>query len=146
MGSMLGTRRVGKMRRMKRVLSQPKLRTTATPSQLNVDNSTASVLIGRRPDAKRAAYGYIGKVNEICGGSSVLDFSVWLDLEYPHVIGVFGSRGSGKSFDLGVVSECVSGSLGVTEGEPPEASILILDVQNQFWTLGLEPDASFSGR
>ena len=128
------------MKRMKRVLSQAKLRTTATSSQMNVDTTTSSIAIGRRPDAKSSAYGFLGKVNEQCNGANVLDFSVWLDLEYPHVIGVFGSRGSGKSFDLGVVSECVSGVTSVVNGQPPEASVLILDVQNQFWTLGLEPD------
>ena len=129
------------MRRMKKVLTGAKLRTSATPTQLNVDSTTSSVAIGRRPGSRGAAYGFVGKVNEHCSGANILDFSVWLDLEYPHVIGVFGSRGSGKSFDLGVVTECISGATTVVEGVTPEASVLILDVQNQFWTLGLQPDS-----
>ena len=129
------------MRRMKKVLSGAQLRTTASSSQLNVDTASGSVAIGRRRGTEQgAAYGFLGKVNELSGGSSVLDFSVWLDLEYPHVVGVFGSRGSGKSFDLGVACECISGATAVVDGEPPDAAVLILDVQNQFWTLGLEPN------
>ena len=129
------------MRRAKRVFTSAKLRTKTTSSQLNVDAETRSISIGRRPDAGKAAFGFIGKASEHSGGSSILDHSVWVDVEYPHVIGVFGSRGSGKSFDLGVAAECISGVPGVIEGEHPDSAVLILDVQNQFWTLGFKPDA-----
>ena len=129
------------MRRARRVLTSAKLRTKASASQLNVDADTRSITIGRRPDAGIAAFGFIGKASEHSGGSTILDHSVWVDVEYPHVIGVFGSRGSGKSFDLGVVAECISGVPGVIEGERPDSAVLILDVQNQFWTLGFKPDA-----
>ena len=128
------------MRRVKRVLTRAKLRTKATSSQLNVDAETRAITIGRRPDSSAAAFGLVGKANEHSGGSSVLDHSVWLDVEYPHVIGVFGSRGSGKSFDLGVAVECISGVREIVEGDPAESAVLILDVQNQFWTLRFEPD------
>ena len=122
------------------MLTRAKLRTKATSSQLNVDSEKRAISIGRRPDSNAAAFGFLGKAIEHSGGSSVLDHSVWLDVEYPHVIGIFGSRGSGKSFDLGVAVECISGLQGVVEGADPESSILVLDVQNQFWTLGFEPD------
>ena len=129
------------MKRVKRVLTSAKLRTKSTSSQLNIDAETRSITIGRRPDAGTAAFGLIGKASEHSGGSNILDHSVWVDVEYPHVIGVFGSRGSGKSFDLGVAAECISGVPGVIEGDRPDAAVLILDVQNQFWTLGFKPDA-----
>ena len=132
------------MARIKRVLTSAKLRTKATSSQLNVDADTRSISIGRRPDSGTAAYGLIGKANEHSGGASVLDHSVWLDFKYPHVIGVFGSRGSGKSFDLGVAAECISGAPGVIHRQQAESAVLILDIQNQFWTLGFEPDAELS--
>ena len=70
----------------------------------------------------------------------MLDYSVWMDLEYPHVVGVFGSRGTGKSFALGVIVECISGLSEVNSGDPPDHAVLILDVQNQFWTLAFEPN------
>ena len=128
------------MKRMKRVLSGAKLRTSATSSNLNVEAATGSVAVGRRPDARPAAFGFVGKVNEHSGASSVLDYSVWMDLEYPHVVGVFGSRGTGKSFALGVIVECISGLSEVNSGDPPDHAVLILDVQNQFWTLAFEPN------
>ena len=128
------------MKNVKRVLTSAKLRTKATSSQLNVDSVTRSISIGRRADSSTATFGFFGKACEHSGGSSVLDHSVWLDIEYPHVIGVFGSRGSGKSFDLGVAAECISGMQGVTQGGNSESAVLILDVQNQFWTLGFKPD------
>ena len=129
------------MRSMKRVLSRAELRTNAMSSQLNVDNASRSVVVGRRLDSRPAAYGFLGKVNEHSGGASILDYSVWLDLEFPHVVGVFGSRGSGKSFDLGVAVECISGVEGIQYGENSDSSVLILDVQNQFWTLEFKPDS-----
>ena len=132
------------MRRVKRVLTSAKLRTKATSSQLNVDAETRSISIGRRRDSSTAAYGLLGKANEHSGGASVLDHSVWLDIKYPHVMGVFGSRGSGKSFDLGVAAECIAGVQGVIQGEQADSAVLILDVQNQFWTLGFEPDPDLS--
>lgn len=128
------------MRRTPRVLTSSKLRTNATSSMLNVDRSLHSIAIGRRIGADQGAYGLLGKVNEHSGGASILDHAVWLDLEYPHVIGIFGSRGSGKSFDLGVICECVSGLSGVVNGNLISASVILFDVQNQFWTLALHPD------
>ena len=128
------------MKRTKRVFTKAKLRTKATSSQLNVDTDTRSISIGRRSDSRENSYGLIGKANEYSSGANVLDHSVWLDLSYPHVIGVFGSRGSGKSFDLGVAAECVSGLESVIHGRHADSAVLILDVQNQFWTLGFQPD------
>lgn len=128
------------MRRLKRVLTTAKLRTKATSSQLNLDSETRSIAIGRRPGSNTAAYGFIGKVNEQSGGSGILDYAVWLDLDYPHVIGVFGSRGSGKSFDLGVSVECLSGLEAVIDNTTSNPAVIVFDVQNQFWTLGLKPE------
>lgn len=128
------------MKRMKRVLSGAKLRTNSPSSHLNVNAATSSVMIGRRANSQTHSYGYLGKVSEHSGVSSIFDYSVWLDTEYPHVVGVFGSRGTGKSFALGVVAECIYGVPEVNAGDPPETAVLILDVQNQFWTLAFEPN------
>ena len=128
------------MKRMKRVLSGAKLRTNSPSSHLNIDVATSSVSIGRRANSEAQAYGFLGKVNEQSGVSSVLDYSVWMDIEYPHVVGVFGARGTGKSFALGVVAECIYGIPEVSSGDSPDTAVLILDVQNQFWTLAFEPN------
>ena len=84
---------------------------------------------------------YIGKVFESCPTTNMLGADVWLDVAFPHVIYITGTRGSGKSFDLGVliegISELTSNSAVQREVEPI-ASILI-DTQNQFWTLKHPP-------
>lgn len=51
---------------------------------------------------------YIGKVLESTKGRSFLSHDAWLDTTFPHVIYITGTRGSGKSFDLGVLVEGIS--------------------------------------
>lgn len=84
---------------------------------------------------------YLGKVLENSVGTSYLGANIWLDIGFPHVIYVSGTRGSGKSFDLGVLLEGIS---ALTQPSPvqhavePQCSFL-MDMQNQFWTLRYEP-------
>lgn len=84
---------------------------------------------------------YIGKVFESCPTTNMLGADVWLDVAFPHVIYITGTRGSGKSFDLGVLIEGISelaNDSSVQRDVEPIASILI-DTQNQFWTLKHPP-------
>lgn len=86
---------------------------------------------------------YIGKVFESCPTTNMLGADVWLDVAFPHVIYITGTRGSGKSFDLGVLIEGISElarSSAVQREVEPIASILI-DTQNQFWTLKHPPSS-----
>jgi DNA helicase HerA-like ATPase len=73
-----------------------------------------------------------------------LDAGIWLDLSFPHVVGIFGSRGSGKSFDLGVIAESVAGSGGIHGSSAQTATCIIFDVQDQFWTIGKAPNPSLA--
>ena len=85
---------------------------------------------------------YIGKVFESSPSNNMLGADVWLDLSFPHVIYITGTRGSGKSFDLGVLIEGISKmqeATSVQEEVAPITSILI-DTQNQFWTLKYAPN------
>jgi uncharacterized protein len=87
---------------------------------------------------------YIGKVIESAASRSILGFDAWLDTKFPHVIYITGTRGSGKSFDLGVLVEGISGlhhSSPIQVAVAPITSFLI-DTQSQFWTLGYEPNGS----
>ena len=84
---------------------------------------------------------YIGKVLETTTGRSYLSADAWLDTTYPHVIYVTGTRGSGKSFDLGVLVEGIS---QLSEPSPIQNCVkpitsIIIDTQSQFWTLGYAP-------
>lgn len=128
----------------RKVITSARLRTSESPALLNVDARNRAVIVGRRPHDDAIAVGLIGKVAEQGTASSVLDFGVWMDLSFPHVVGIFGTRGSGKSFDLGVIAECVAREPQVINGNPPTAAIILFDVQDQFWTLGRAPDANLS--
>lgn len=104
------------------------------------------IIIGRSNPTKDALanLAYIGQVIENTAGKSYLGSGVWLDIDFPHVIYVSGTRGSGKSFDLGVLIEGISAlnePSVVQHDVSPQCSIL-LDMQNQFWTLAYEPRAS----
>jgi hypothetical protein len=85
---------------------------------------------------------YIGKVLENTAGKNYLSADAWLDVTFPHVIYVTGTRGSGKSFDLGVLLEGVSQLAKpspIQNGVTPICSIVI-DTQSQFWTLNYKPN------
>ena len=84
---------------------------------------------------------YIGKILELTKGKSYLGEDAWLDTTFPHVIYITGTRGSGKSFDLGVLVEGISklhGNSLIQNHVKPITSIVI-DTQSQFWTLGYTP-------
>lgn len=86
---------------------------------------------------------YLGKCMEHTGVPDYYDSNVWVDVSFPHAIFVSGTRGSGKSFDIGVFVESLLLPPGskVSTSEKP-AAVLILDPQNQFWTLGRTPTAT----
>ena len=87
---------------------------------------------------------YIGKILESTKGRSYLGADAWLDTTFPHVIYVTGTRGSGKSFDLGVLVEGIS---KLSQPSPIQNTVnpitsIIIDTQSQFWTLGYAPRES----
>lgn len=127
------------MKRTKKVITSAKFRTNESAALLNAQDTTRAVSIGCRIDEATNAMGLIGKVSEQSSGKNILDFGVWTDLSFPHVIGIFGTRGTGKSFDLGVFAECIGGVKEVVSAPPPSTAVVLFDVQNQFWTLGLQP-------
>ena len=87
---------------------------------------------------------YIGKILESAKGRSHLAADAWLDTTFPHVIYITGTRGSGKSFDLGVIVEGIS-RLAIPsplQNDVTPITSIIIDTQSQFWTLGYPPRAS----
>jgi len=127
------------MRKTPKVIIKSKFKTREGSGLLNMDTSSRAVLIGRQLDAGQSTCGLVGKVSEMSSGNNILDYSVWLDLSFPHVVGIFGSRGTGKSFNLGSMIECLAGIPSITDGSVLSNSIVILDVQNQFWTMASSP-------
>ena len=132
------------MKRIKKVITQARFKTTQTSSKLNLSPSTHSVLIGRKPTNENLACGFVGKAIEISSGHNILDYGIWLDLSFPHIIGIFGTRGMGKSFTLGVLVECLTKLPETTSGVPPSTAVVLIDVQNQFWTMAHTPKEDLS--
>lgn len=84
---------------------------------------------------------YLGKVYETSSGNSLLGSDAWLDTSFPHVAYITGTRGSGKSMDLGILIE---GLAELTEASPVQldvtpVSTFLIDTQSQFWTLRYPP-------
>ena len=127
------------MKSIKKVITKASFRTNHTSSTLNLDTSARSVLIGRKLDGENSSCGLLGKMIENSSGYNALDYGIWLDLSFPHVIGVFGTRGMGKSFTLGVLAECLAGLPETLSGPSPSAALVLFDVQNQFWTTRYSP-------
>lgn len=84
---------------------------------------------------------YIGKILESTKGQSYLGADAWLDTTFPHVIYITGTRGSGKSFDLGVLVEGISNLAKPSpiQNDVKPITSIIIDTQSQFWTLGYAP-------
>lgn len=121
----------------KKLLTSTRFR-TKSQSKFTLDAAGKAVLIGRR-DATLANTVFLGKVLEQSSTSNLLDYGIMSDIGFPHVIGIFGSRGSGKSYDLGVIIE---GIFNADRGKVRDAAV-IFDIQDQFWTLGYAPREEF---
>jgi len=99
--------------------------------------TTRSILVGQNQtnvDPKAAIL--LGAVCEMTTAKSRMNWGVWLDAEFPHVILIVGKRGSGKSYDLGIIAEalCAPKDSAISRGTERFAMILF-DTQSQFWTL-----------
>ncbi|MDE0028396.1 MAG: hypothetical protein OXU42_03205 [Deltaproteobacteria bacterium] len=117
---------------------------TKSRNNFRVDHKGRRVVVGAR-GRDGASTAFVGKVIEQGRTSTVLDYGVCCDISFPHVIGVFGNRGSGKSFDLGVFLEEIHRSNRASAGIGEEHAAIVFDVQDQFWTLMYEPDPKYVG-
>ncbi len=101
------------------------------------------LLIGQRKKrGETDALIYLGKCIENTRVSNRFDANVWLDVRTPHVVYICGKRGSGKSYDLGVLAEglLLGGRSHAVSTLPVSITTVLFDTQSQFWTLGLAPD------
>lgn len=81
----------------------------------------------------------LGKINETTTGWDLSNANLWLDISRPRVGLIFGRRGSGKSYDLGVIIEALATqntNFKLGTYCPP---VVVFDPLNQFWTLEDKP-------
>lgn len=83
----------------------------------------------------------LGKCIEQTRVGNKFDSNVWLDIHTPHVVFVCGRRGTGKSYDLGILAEglALNQQSKITTKEPPITTVFF-DTQSQFWALMDKPD------
>lgn len=95
----------------------------------------------RRKRGDTGALLLLGKCIEQTRVSNKFDTNVWLDIRTPHVVFVCGRRGTGKSYDLGILAEGLSLSQEskITTKDPPITTVFF-DTQSQFWALLEKPD------
>lgn len=104
-----------------------------------VDKVGKHVVVGQRDQSKRSGASiFLGKLGERVPSTDYFDYNVWLDVEFPHVVFVAGKRGSGKSYDLGIMLEGLSATSGNLSSRPAGFSSVLFDLQSQFWALGGE--------
>ena len=100
------------------------------------------ILLGqRRNRGNTDALLLLGKCIEQARVANRYDANVWLDIHTPHVVYICGRRGTGKSYDLGILAEglALGSSSKVTTKAPPVTTIFF-DTQSQFWALRGSPD------
>jgi|SRR5579859_486927 len=83
---------------------------------------------------------FLGKCIESTRIGNKYDANVWLDIRTPHVVYIVGKRGSGKSYDLGLITEglALDASSRISTKDAPITTI-IFDTQDQFWSFGSAP-------
>lgn len=104
-----------------------------------VDVAGKHLVVGQRDQSKRSGASlFVGKVAERVPATEYFDYNVWVDAEFPHVVFVAGKRGSGKSYDLGILLEGLSATGGNFATRPQGFSSILFDLQSQFWALGTD--------
>jgi len=99
------------------------------------------LFIGQRKGRGSAdALIFLGKCIESTRIGNKYDANVWLDIRTPHVVYIVGKRGSGKSYDLGLLTEgLLLNSQSRITTKDQRITTIIFDTQDQFWSLGSSP-------
>jgi len=105
-----------------------KKKVSGIPLDFLEDENKGNAFIGRKKSVfNKHGYGatfLLGKVNE----PGLPDKNVYLDSMNPHVVFVCGSRGSGKSYVLGVVAEGLA-------NKNPNVGVIVIDPVGVFWSM-----------
>lgn len=127
---------IGHIRNARRVeVSEPIERATYLPDGRHL------ILGQRRDRGDTEALILLGKCVEQARVSNKFDTNIWLDIHTPHVVYVCGRRGSGKSYDLGILAEGLAlGQDSKITTKGPSITTIFFDTQNQFWALRRSPD------
>jgi hypothetical protein len=110
--------------------TEPALRSGA-----ELANKNAVVVGQREADPNPKAAILLGKLAEQTNSKNRYNWAVWLDATFPHVGLIAGKRGSGKSYDLGIIAEGLCAPDSQIAFGTQSFAMVLFDTQNQFWTL-----------
>ncbi len=94
------------------------------------------VIIGRIPKDKEK-FGkrgtiFIGKQYVKMGQTTSLSNEVYMDVSRSHIVSIFGKRGGGKSYTMGVIGEGMS---SLPKEISQNISVIFLDTMGIYWTM-----------
>lgn len=102
-------------------------------------------IVGRsRKDFEKfgsAAAGFIGKHIVGTGEDAHLTTRVMIDLMNPHVVLITGKRGTGKSYDAGVIAEEIA---NLPEEHRRNLAVVFIDTMGIFWSMKTPNNAQIS--
>ncbi len=84
--------------------------------------------------------GYVGKNYAGEKKEARMTIPIYMDLARPHVVGVFGKRGTGKSYTLGTISEEI---MLLPENVRKNVSGIMIDTMGIFWSMKHANDRDF---
>lgn len=85
---------------------------------------------------------FIGKIEEVSTSRSCFNYNTWLDTDFPSVIMIYGRRGTGKSYSLGVIAEGLISKSPEISTSSLSYGCLLIDHMSQFWQMGFSPPSS----
>ncbi len=87
-----------------------------------------------------AGTGYVGKNYAGEKKEARLTIPIYMDLARPHVVGIFGKRGMGKSYTMGTIAEEI---MLLPESIRKNMSAIIIDTMGIFWSMKYPNDRDF---
>lgn len=104
------------------------------------------ILLGQRRNRGRTeTLILLGKCIEQTRVSNKYDANVWFDVSNPHVVYICGRRGTGKSYDLGIIAEGLQLTRESRVATKNTAiTTIVFDIQSQFWALSAAPNEALA--
>lgn len=142
---MLGCKMVG-FPRIKDISMHTRINVPTPISFVFEKRAGKHVIVGEKKEEVSEDLIFLGKVMEHTPGRNYFNYNVWLDVDFPHIVLICGKRGTGKSYDLGVIMEGLASSeVTHISTRAQSTAILLVDTLGQFWLSKYPPIAEEEG-
>lgn len=128
---------------IKEISLKPIARTMAQLLFSWVDKKTKTVVFAQEEEGKIPSSAiWLGKVGESNPNSKLYNYNLWLSTDFPSIIMIYGRRGTGKSYSMGVIVEGLMSQNNDVSITPPSYALLMIDTLGQFWQTKYPPPDS----